>query len=96
MTSEHCTEAKLRKPESPRSSSCMMRPYAIGAHAGAAVAFERRAERAQRAELLRQLHRERAGAEVLADDGHDSSSTKRRKVSRTSRSSSLRSSSRPK
>jgi len=26
MTSELCTEAKLRSPESPRSSSCMMRP----------------------------------------------------------------------
>ena len=28
ITSPPCTEAKLRRPESPRSSSCMMSPYA--------------------------------------------------------------------
>ena len=27
ITSAPCTETKLRRPESPRSSSCMMSPY---------------------------------------------------------------------
>ena len=39
ITSAPCTEAKLRSPESPRSSSCITRPYEIWSMAGSPYPF---------------------------------------------------------
>ena len=42
-----CTETKLRRPESPRSSSWQIRPYDTRVQTGAAVALNRAAQQAQ-------------------------------------------------
>ena len=50
IASEPCTETKVRRPESPASSSSAARPYSTAAAAGAAVALQVHAEQAEIAE----------------------------------------------
>ena len=71
MTSADCTLTKLRMPESPRSSSCVSRPYFDVVHAGAAVAVEGRAVEAELAHGPDQFAREAAVAVALLDDGDE-------------------------
>ena len=71
MTSAPCTETKLRRPESPRSSLLHDEPVLDIAHAGAAVAFEIGAEKAELRHFGDEFGRERGVAEMLADDGQD-------------------------
>ena len=71
MQSPDCTLTKLRTPESPRSSSWVIKSVFDVAHAGAAVALERRAEEAEIGHGLDQFARKAPGAVALFDDGDE-------------------------
>ena len=71
MQSEPCTEAKLRSPESPRSSSCIAGAGGQVGEPGAAEAPQAHPEEPERGHLGNELDRERAGAEVVADPGQE-------------------------
>ena len=65
------TLTKLRTPESPRSSSWVIKSVFNVAHAGAAVAFQRCAEEAEIGHGLDQFAGKAAGAVALFDDGDE-------------------------
>ena len=79
IASEPCTETKVRRPESPASSSIAARPYSTALAAGAAVALQVHAEQAEVAHLRGDLAREVRGRRTTrAMFGRIRSSTKAR------------------